>query len=85
MTDFIDETIEEETGVTSRRAFEVHGRKFTALRKDPFGFWTVHTETGRLPSVFSGQFTSYQEIEKIMGNYKPSSGDDSNKGFKKAS
>ena len=54
----------------NQREYTVGGKALTAVREDPFGFWSLKTEEGALPKALSGQYTSTIEVEKALKNYE---------------
>lgn len=42
---------------------------FTIVRSDPYGFWTIKPDKGRVPSELSGTYTSAQLAGQVVKNY----------------
>lgn len=48
------------------------GQKFSAIRTDPYGFWSIKWERGRTPKIFDQSFTTIDEALKAIERYRAS-------------
>jgi len=55
--------------VTGTREVHIADRKYTLLRRDPYGFWYIQPEKGRTPDELKGSYTSVAEAEKALTIY----------------
>lgn len=63
MEDFKDDT-------TSRRSYVMeNGNELLAERKDPYGFIEIRFKKGSIPECLSGQYTSYDQADKVIKWY----------------
>lgn len=51
------------------RTFQLDNNKVIVTKEDPYGFWSIKFEKGRIPSELSGQFTSFDIAEKAVLHY----------------
>lgn len=52
-----------------RKVIDLGNNKIITERKDPFGFWEIHFEKGRMPESLGGQYTSYDMAERDINIY----------------
>lgn len=52
--------------LASVRTFQLDNNKVIATKEDPYGFWTIKFERGRVPDELSGHFTTFQQAEKMV-------------------
>jgi hypothetical protein len=55
--------------VTGTRDIEIGDKKYTLVRKDPYGFWYIQAASGRLPTELSGQFTDVASAVRAVTVY----------------
>lgn len=53
----------------NRRTIETANNKFLIQKYDPYGFWKIHTEKGRVPEVLSGTYTAFEYAKRDVENY----------------
>ena len=55
--------------ITGTRYVEIANRKFSLIRRNPYGFWYVQPEKGRTPRELSGVYTTVPDAEKAITVY----------------
>lgn len=51
-----------------------NGNKVHFKCSDPFGFWTINMDKGKIPESLSGNYTTFDHAEKAMRAYLNSKG-----------
>lgn len=62
--DILDQNTDKD--LSSVRTFQLDNNKVIVTKEDPFGFWSIKFEKGRLPDDLSGHFTSFDKAEKAV-------------------
>jgi hypothetical protein len=56
-------------GITDQRIVSVAGKSFKFQRRDPYGFWYIVPNKGRLPDELDQSFTTPTEAQKALEIY----------------
>lgn len=67
--DLDDDHIDELRDAPGVRVIETKRNKFTAERRDPYGFWFIKVEKGRLPTHLAGSFTDWEYAKQRILEY----------------
>jgi hypothetical protein len=62
--DILDQNTDKD--LASVRTFQLDNNKVIVTKEDPYGFWSIKFEKGRLPNDLSGHFTSFDHAEKAV-------------------
>lgn len=56
--------------VPKEHTYELQGATVVAQRRDPYGFFHLKQDKGKLPDRFTGAYTSLSEVERAMREYQ---------------
>lgn len=65
----IDNFVEVDKEAARRKVVDLGNNKIITERTDPFGFWKIHFEKGRMPEMLQGQYTSYEAAQRDIDVY----------------
>ena len=65
----MDNYVDHDRDLARRRTIDLGNNKIVIEKKDPFGFWYVHFEKGRVPEHLGGQYTSHLYAEQAVHAY----------------
>ncbi len=66
MADYLDEIRDRDDRI---RQFDYEGTKWGLKASNPYGFWKINMEHGRVPDVLAGQYTSWVQAEQAIVRY----------------
>lgn len=67
--DLDDDHIDEERDAPGVRSIKTGRNTFVAEKRDPYGFWYIKVEKGRLPTFLSGSYTDWEYAKQRILAY----------------
>lgn len=61
--------VEKDKDLAVNRSIDIDGNKIWIKKEDPYGFWRVSFEKGRIPKSLEGMFTSPDMALKLVNVY----------------